>query len=74
MQRYRKKIFVNDKMQKGYLYELYELEGKNFHIEFKPELTPKQMLELGIFGGVYMRDCVKEFPKNWFNKFFKIRL
>lgn len=55
-------------MQKGYTYELVEPTGKNFDPEFKPELTPKQMLSLGVFGGVYMRDCVKEFPKEWFIK------
>ena len=59
---------VHDKMQKGYEYELTEPVGKNFDPEFKPDLTPKEMLELGIFGGVYMRDCVKEFPKDWFEK------
>jgi hypothetical protein len=59
-------IIVNDKMQKDYSYELTEPIGKNFDNEFKPELTPKQMLELGIFGGVYMRDCQAEFPKDWF--------
>lgn len=59
------KIIVNDKMQKNYSYELTESIGKNFDSEFKPELTPKQMLSLGIFGGVYMRDCKKEFPKDW---------
>lgn len=65
----RKKIVkVNDKMQKGYKYELTEPVGRNFHPDFKPELTPKQMLALGVFGGVYMRDCRKEFPKDWFTK------
>jgi hypothetical protein len=62
----RKEIIVNDKMQKGYRYELTEGIGKNFDSEFKPELTPKQMLELGVFGGKYMTDCAKEFPADWF--------
>jgi len=53
-------------MQKGYSYFLTESMGKNFHPEFKPQLTPKQMLELGVLGGKYMTDCRKEFPKSWF--------
>jgi hypothetical protein len=57
----KKKVRVNDKMQKGYVYYLVEPEGKNFEGDFKPELTPKQILELGVFDGVYMRDCKKEF-------------
>lgn len=61
-------VRVNDKMQKNYRYELSEPMGKHFDPRFKPELTPKQMLALGVFGGVYMRDCVKEFPKDWFIK------
>lgn len=64
----RKIVVVNDKMQKNYRYELTEPIGKNFHPDFKPELTPKQMLALGVFGGVYMRDCTKEFPKDWFTR------
>lgn len=64
----KKVIIVNDLMQKKYRYELSEPMGKNFHPEFKPELTPKQMLGLGVFGGRYMRDCTKEFPSNWFVK------
>lgn len=63
-----KLIIVNDKMQRNYRYYLTEPEGKNFSPDFKPELTPKQMLELGVFGGKYMTDCKKEFPKDWFKK------
>ncbi len=59
-------IIVSDKMQKNYRYVLTEEMGKNFDPRFKPELTPKQMLALGIFGGVYMRDCRDEFPEDWF--------
>lgn len=59
-------IIVNDKMQKDFCYELTEPIGKNFHPDFKPDLTPKQLLSLGVFGGIYMRDCTKEFPRDWF--------
>jgi len=60
-----KKVTVNDKMQKGYSYTLSEPVGKNFDPLFKPDLTPKDMLALGCFGGKYMTDCTKEFPKEW---------
>lgn len=68
-----KTVIVNDKMQHDYVYTITQPMGKNFDSRFKPELTPKQMLSLGVFGGRYMRDCRKEFPKNWFMqaKFFK---
>jgi hypothetical protein len=62
----RKKVVVNDKMQTNYTYYLIEPIGKNFDPEFKPELTPKEMLELGVFGGKYMTDCKEEFPDDWF--------
>ncbi len=39
-----------------------------FDPEFKPDLTPQQMLELGIFGGLYMSDKPQEFPRSWFTK------
>jgi hypothetical protein len=61
-------IIVNDKMQRGYTYQRVEPMGRNFDPEFKPELTPKEMLELGVFGGKYMNDCKDEFPKSWFAK------
>lgn len=62
----RKDIVVNDLMQKNYHYVLTEKEGENFDPNFKPDLSPKQMLELGVFGGKYMTDCKNEFPASWF--------
>lgn len=61
-----KTVTVNDKMQHGYVYKLTEPMGQNFAADFAPELTPAEMLELGVFGGVYMRDCREEFPADWF--------
>lgn len=64
----KRKVVVNDKMQQGYEYELSAPVGEDFDPEFKPDLTPKDMLKLGVFGGVYMRDCEGEFPKDWFDR------
>lgn len=61
-----KKIVVHDLMQDGYTYTCTESVGQNFAPGFTPELTPKEMLTLGVFGGKYMTDCQKEFPKDWF--------
>jgi hypothetical protein len=61
------RVVVNDKMQQGYEYVRTEPAGKNFHPEFEPQLTPKQMLELGVFGGKYMTDCRAEFPEDWWD-------
>lgn len=61
-------ITVNDHMQQNYIYQLTESEGRNFASNFQPELTPSQMLALGVFGGVYMRDCRDEFPAAWFRE------
>jgi len=62
----KKTIVVNNKFQKNYSYILTEPVGKNFDPVFKPDLTPKQMLKLGVFGGKYLRDDEKEFPNDWF--------
>lgn len=59
---------VNEKYQSGYQYGLQEPVGKNYSKDFKPQLTPKQMLELGIFGGNYFKSAPKEFPSAWFKK------
>jgi hypothetical protein len=46
-----KVVLVNDRMQKGYHYELVARIGQDFRSDFRPELTPKEMLSLGIFCG-----------------------
>jgi hypothetical protein len=61
-------VTVNDKMQKGYRYFRTCPPGRDFDPEFRPELTPKQMLALGVFGGKYMTDCRMEFPADWFKR------
>lgn len=60
-----KKVIVHDKMQ-DCEYFISEPMGENFDPDFKPELTPKQLLEMGVFGGKYMTDSQDEFPKDWF--------
>ena len=59
-------IHVNDTMQTGYRYELSAPVGENFSTDFRPHLTPQQMLEAGIFEGKYCNDCRDEFPESWF--------
>jgi hypothetical protein len=62
----KRTVVVNDKMQSGYRYVRTAPIGRNFDPQFTPELTPAQMLRLGVFGGKYMTDTQKEFPKSWF--------
>ena len=60
-----KRVVVDDQMQQGYIYGRTEPVGRNVDAGFTPELTPKQMLALGVFGGKYMTDCRKEVPASW---------
>jgi len=62
------RVVVNDRMQKGYAYYRTQPPGRHFHPEFKPDLTPAEMLAAGVFGGRYLTDCTKEFPAAWFAK------
>jgi hypothetical protein len=59
-------VIVNDKMQTGYRYVRVAPVGGEFDPEFKPDLTPAEMLKLGVFCGKYMTDCRAEFPESWF--------
>jgi hypothetical protein len=60
------RVEVRDKMQAGYSYVRTKPIGRDYHPDFKPELTPAEMLALGVFGGKYMTDCRDEFPAAWF--------
>lgn len=62
------RVEVNDKMQCGYIYYRTQPVGHAFAPGFEPELTPRRMLEMGVFGGKYMTDCREEFPASWFAK------
>ena len=66
MARRSKSVSVNDKMQRGYVYALIAPMGRAFDPKFRPELTPEEMLALGVFCGKYMTDCRDEFPASWF--------
>ena len=59
-------VVVNDQMQRGYCYARVAPMGQDFDPGFLPDLTPAEMLSLGVFCGKYMTDCTNEFPADWF--------
>ena len=61
-------VTVNDRMQQGYRYQRVAPPGRDFAPDFVPELTPAEMLHLGVFAGRYMTDTQGEFPKSWFSR------
>jgi hypothetical protein len=60
-------VTVDEAYQTGYSYTCTEPISQNFDPEFTPDLTPKQMLHMGIFGGNYFNLIPSEFPKDWFD-------
>lgn len=62
------RIIVNESYQTGYTYELADPMGQHFDGTFTPNLTAKEMLSLGIFGGNYFSEIPKEFPADCFKE------
>ena len=57
-------ITAYNKMDRGnYQYVIEAPMGDIEHPDFDPEFSPAEMLEMGIFEGKYLNDCVLEFPK-----------
>ncbi len=61
-----REVLVNDRMQQGYRYRRTARAGEDFDPAFAPELSPAEMLALGVFCGKYLTDCRDEFPASWF--------
>jgi hypothetical protein len=73
LKKYTKNTRINvfNKMEEGYSYTLQENPFENFHPDFKPYYSPAEMLEMGVFEGKMINDCILEFPKEWFLKALK---
>ena len=52
-------------MQRG-SYRITARPGRDFASGFEPQLSPREMLRLGVFGGCYMTSCATEYPSSWF--------
>ena len=62
---FRKGDTIRAASRHGYSYVL-DAEPGTLDAEFRPDLTPGEMLMLGVFEGRYLNDCVREFPADWF--------
>ncbi len=61
-------IVVIDPLQPGYSYETTAPVGEGYAPDFRPELTPPEMLTFGVFGGTYFEGEIDEYPPEWFSE------
>lgn len=61
-----KTVTVADRMQTRYRYRLTARRGRDFDPGFRPQVSPRRMLQLGVFEGKYLNDCVLELPREWY--------
>ena len=52
-------------VRKGYSYVLTAAPGE-LPADFQPDLSPAEMLMMGVFEGKYLNDSTAEFPAEWF--------
>ena len=63
----KRTVTVHDRMQRGYRYALTEPTGRKLRSGVQARADAgARCSALGVFGGKYMTDCRKEFPKSWF--------
>ncbi len=59
-------VVADDVLQPGYRYALVAPTGKEFALGFTPDVTPAEMLRMGVFDGAYFDGVPREFPVSWF--------
>lgn len=60
-----KLVRVCNPMQRGYSYYHDAMPGRSFDPRFTPALTPKEILQLGAFNGLYLNNAMREYPDSW---------
>lgn len=61
------RLIVVDDSRQSYRYRLDQPVGR-MAPDFRPDLTPADMLSLGVFGGHYFEGEHQEYPADWFEQ------